>query len=366
MNKRSNGEGSIGKRKNGTWYGAIRIDGKQKWVYGDTRKEVVDKIRQIQQKHEEGLQLNADKVTLADFITKWLDEVSKQRNKPYTYKRYKRIAELHINPVLGNIPITVLRPDTIQKHINKLSEQGKSPGSIRNIRAVLRIALNQAMRWRYINYNPATLVTLPRMEKYEIKPLTKAEAQQFISIIKGHRLEALYLMTLLLGLREGEVLGLLLSNIDLEKGLVRIDGSLQADGAKITRTTTKTKSSIRTLPLPASLIPLLCKHVEQQRQQHPLCEYLFASRVGKPIRPYNLVRQFKGLLKKAGLRDIRFHDLRHSCATFLITQGEHPRTVMEILGHSQISITMDIYAHVLQETKTNAIAGIDGFLMGSS
>jgi integrase len=169
-------------------------------------------------------------------------------------------------------------------------------------------------------------------------------------------------MTLLLGLREGEVLGILIRNLDLEAGVLHIDSALQYQRGKPVRETTKTQASVRKLPLPPSLVTLLKEHLERQRKRFPDSPYVFTSVTGTPINPRNLVRQFKGLLKKAKLRDIRFHDLRHSCATFLIASGTHPRTVMEILGHSQISTTMNTYGHVLQETQVAAVNGIDKLL----
>jgi len=202
------------------------------------------------------------------------------------------------------------------------------------------------------------------MNKYEIEPLTRDEARRFLDIIKGHRREALYLMTLMLGLREGEALGLLISNLDFAKGTVKIDGILQWQEVGLVRETVKTSSSARTLPLPPSLVPLLKAHLEYQQAHFPNNEYVFASTKGTPINCCNLLKQFKGLLTKAGLREMRFHDLRHSCATFLITNGVHPRTIMAILGHSQISTTMNIYGHVLEETQVAAIDSVDKLLSG--
>ena len=175
-------------------------------------------------------------------------------------------------------------------------------------------------------------------------------------------MEALYLVALLLGLRRGEALGLLIANLDLEQGLVKVDGVLQWQDGKLVRGTTKTKASTQTLPLPPSLVPVLKAHLERQQAKYPLNEYVFASTTGTPINPRNLLRQFKDILRKAGLRDIRFHDLRHTAATFLIARGEHPRTIMDILGHSQISTTMNIYGHILDSTRSDAISGLDTFL----
>ena len=143
---------------------------------------------------------------------------------------------------------------------------------------------------------------------------------------------------------------------------MRIDGTLQYYGGKLVRESTKTAASVRTLPLPDTLLPMLKDHLARQQAKFPENTYVFASVAGTPISPRNLLRQFKALLEKAELREIRFHDLRHSCATFLVAGGVHPRTVMEILGHAQISTTMNIYGHVMHETKVSAVSGIDKLL----
>jgi integrase len=359
MTRRNNGEGSIGRRKDGSYYGAIEIAGKRHWASGKTRKEVSEKIQALRQKHEHGINLDAKHITIRDFMRQWLEECVKIKNKYRTYESYRQLAENHIIPAIGSITLSDLRPDHVQKLINQLTKS-KSPNTVRNIRAVLRKAMNQAMRWRYVQFNAAALVDIPRCELHKIEPLTLDEARSFLSAIKGHRLEALYTMTLLLGLREGEVLGLLVSNIDFDKNTVTIDGALQYQDSKLIRTTPKTKASIRTLPLPTTLVPLLRTLVEGAKSA-----YLFVTKKGTPISPFSLIRQFRVLLKRAKLRLIRFHDLRHSCATFLIAAGVHPRTIMTTLGHSEISTTMNIYGHTLDETQIDAVDRIGTLLLSS-
>lgn len=189
--RRGNDEGSFGKRKDGTHYGTIQIDGKRHWVYGETRKEVVEKIKVLRQKAEQGIQPQADKITLSTFLDRWLEEVVSRKNKYSTYTTYKQTVEKHIKPALGSLTLAALHPDKVQAVINGLVAADKAPRTIRNVRAVLRKALNQAVRWRYIAFNAAALVEIPRIEQHKIEPLTKQEARQFLDIIKGHRLEVL-------------------------------------------------------------------------------------------------------------------------------------------------------------------------------
>ena len=330
--RRGNDEGSIGKRKDGTYYGALRMEGnKRQWVYGETRREVAEKIKELQKKIEQGIQPQADKVTLAVFLDRWLEEVVRQKNKYSTYMTYKQTVEVHIKPTLGKLMLAALHPDKVQAVINSLVAADKAPRTIRNVRAVLRKALNQAVRWRYITFNAAAMVELPRIEQHKIEPFTKQEARTFLDLIKGHRLEVLYLLALYLGLREGELLGLLISSVDLDRNALTVDGAIIRKEGKRIRVAPKTRSSIRTLPLPPSLLPLLKAHIERQKEQFPDGQWLFTTKEGESISRYTLLNQFQSLLGKAKLRRMRFHDLRHSCATFLIARGEHPRTVMEIL-----------------------------------
>lgn len=333
-------------------------------MYGKTRKEVADKLKELSQKQAEGMNLDACNITVADFLTRWLADVVAQRNKPRTHESYEQLLTAHVIPQIGKVSLTGLKPDRVQRLLNDLSKQGLSPRTVNYIRAILRRALNEAVLWRYVSYNAAALVTPPRAEKHKVVPLTREEARKLLDALKGHRLEPLYLMALLLGLRRGEVLGLLVGNLDFERGTVRVEGALQWQRGKLVRDSVKTASSVRVLPLPSTLVPLLRDHLAVQQARFPENEYLFASTSGTPINPRNLLRQFKELLRKAKLRDIRFHDLRHSCATFLIAQGVNPRVVMEILGHSQISVTMNTYGHVMQETQAEAIQGVTQLLTG--
>lgn len=363
MSHRASGEGSIGRRKDGSYYGAIRLDGKRRWVYGETRKEVASKLKALHRQFDQGISLDADKVTVEAFLARWLEQV-KLKNKPRTYESYRQVVKAHIIPCVGTVMLSALRPDHVQALVSQVSKGDKAPRTVDYARSVLSRALNQAIKWRLILFNPAAVVDSPRAAPRKVEPLTREEAQQFLAALKGHRLEALYLLALLLGLRRGEVLGLQLTDLDFDAGTVAVTGGLQREGGKLVRGTTKTAASARTLPIPPSVIPLLRVHIERQQAEFPKNKYLFASVAGTPLEPRNVVRQFKALLKRAGLRSIRFHDLRHSAATFLIARGEHPRTVMEILGHTHISTTLQIYGHVLQETKVAAIASMDSFLIG--
>jgi integrase len=223
------------------------------------------------------------------------------------------------------------------------------------------------MRYGYITRNVATLVDAPRTTTFSIQPLDQEQAQRLLNAVKGHRLEALYRIALSLSLRRGEICGLRWEDVDFEAATIRITGALQRQNGKLERTATKTAASVRTVALPPVLLRVLRQHKERQEAERLALGtdwkesgFVFVSHLGTPLEPGNVVRHFKTVLKQAGLPEkTRFHDLRHSCATLLIAQGVHARVVMDILGHSQISTTMNTYAHVLPDVQREAVAGID-------
>jgi integrase len=343
----------------------IATNGKQKrlCVYAYSRNEVELKLEGLkQQRDKEIMRERRKKDNVAAFLLRWLDESVPLRNKARTEEGYRKIVEKHLIPHLGNIKLTELHAEQVQEMINKLAKTHK-PFTIRNIRACLRRALNHAIRWGYIAHNPATAVDLPRMTKYKIKPLTPEQARQLLQAVSGHRLEALFWIALHLGLRKGEILGLQWDDIDLEGRTLSVTGALGVVGGKLIRTTPKTEQSERILPLSLRLVELLKAHKEQQQAEFPNSVYVFTSTVGTPLDPYNLTRTFKAMLAKAGLpKEARFHDLRHSCATLLISQGVHLSVIKDILGHSNIHTTANVYGHVLPDVSRQAIDGLGDLL----
>jgi integrase len=372
--RRGHGEGSIYQRESdGLWctsvdLGIVNGKRKRKVIYGKTRKEVADKLKALHRDQQLGLKLATEVVTVKHYLERWLEQVVKVRNRPRTHKSYDDTVRLYITPHIGQLQLAKLQPEHVQTMLNRLSEAGLSPRTVQYTRAILRKALNQALKWGYVVRNVATLVETPPVKAFAIAPLSLAQAQRFLSAVRGHRLEVLYQVALSLGLRRGEVLGLRWSDVNLDQRTLRITVALQRQGGALVLSEPKTRSSTRVLPLPEVLVQALRRHQQlQERERAELGEawvahgMVFPAESGTPLEPRNLIRHFKSVLKAAELPDAtRFHDLRHSCATFLIAQGVHPRVVMEILGHSQISVTMNTYGHVVPADQHAAIAGVAG------
>jgi integrase len=367
--RRGHGEGSVYKREDGAWCASIdlgMVNGKRKrkMVYGKTRKEVAEKLKTLQRDQAAGVTFTS--LTVKDYLERWLEQTVKRKNRVRTYDRYAGDVRNYLIPELGKYQLAKLMPEHIQTLLNKLADAGLSHRSIRNVRAALRRALNQAMRFGYVVRNVAALVDVPGEVTFTPEPLDEEQVKRLLDAMSGHRWELLYRIALGLGLRKGEILGLRWEDVDFDAATLRISGSLQRQRGRLERTATKTEASIRVIALPPSLLAMLREHKQRQADMRAVARrwadtgLVFTSSVGTPIEPSDLSRHFKQVLKEAGLPEhTRFHDLRHSCATFLIVMGVHPRVVMEILGHSQISTTMNIYAHVLPRVQREAITGLD-------
>lgn len=351
MARRSDGEGSVQKRNDGRWQASVMVERKRRYVYGRTRAEVVEKLAALKQEQQRGTDLSKKNLTLEAYLTQWMEEVVRPSHTVNTDRSYSQLVEQYLIPKLGHYRLAELNPGHVQRFINGLPKK-LAPRTVRNIRNVLRKALNQAIAWRYIDYNAAVPIEMPKVSKYKAATLERSQADKFREAIKGHKREALYLTVLILGLRRGEVLALRKKDVDLRQMELHIDGQIQWVKGELVRLPTKTEASKRTVPIPDILAGLLRDALEVQ----PESELLFPSDAGTPINPRNLIRQFKELLTKAGLpTTIRLHDLRHTAASNFLGNGLDIKTTADILGHSQTSTTLNTYAHVLKESRADAV-----------
>jgi len=291
--------------------------------------------------------------------------------RAWTYRGYEVHVRLHIKPVLGHVTLERIEPAHVQALLNRKLQEGLSSKSVRYIRGTLRAALQQAVRWGYLARNAAALVDGPRIERYEIKPFDATEARRLLDGLEGDRLQALYSVALTMGLRQGEALGLRWQDVDLPLGVLHVRKQLQRIDGKFELVDLKTSRSRRTLVMPATIAIQLKDHQARQTQEveghdhrpSPL-DLVFTRPDGGPLDGTVVTHQFHRLLDRVGLPQRRFHDLRHSCATLLLAQGVSPRVVMEILGHSQIALTMNTYTHVLPELKHDAAERMDRVVRG--
>lgn len=373
MSKRGNGEGSIYHRKSdGKWVGSISLENrKRKVFYGDTRKEVQEKLKVALREQQQGTLVTAPQQTVEQFLKQWLD-ICKTGVRIRTYERYETLIRLHIVPVIGRVQLQKLTAQHVQALYAKKLEENLSPTTVNLLHTTLHKVLDDAMRWGLVARNVCDAVTPPRRGHYEIKPLTMEQAQKFIAAAKGHKLEALFVLAITTGMRRGEILALKWQDINFAQGTLQVRRIFtRAPGNRYIESEPKTEKSKRSIMLPALTMELLKQHrvhqLEEKLQAGPQWEdhdLVFCTALGTPMNPSKLLERFNKLLEKAELPHIRFHDLRHSAATILLSMGTHPKVVQELLGHNQISMTMDIYSHVLPTMQKDAMSKLNDALQG--
>jgi integrase len=376
--RRGSGEGTITQREDGRWMARIdlgTVNGRRKRlsIYGKTRKEVADKLVTEQRKVQQGLPVAIERQTVEQFLNNWLADVIVGAVRPRTYHSYAQIVRIHLIPALGKHQLTKLAPQNVQALMNARRAQGLSPRTVLYIRAVLRRALGQALKWGLVAQNVATLVDPPKPVRHEPNFLTGEQARRFLAANEGDRLEALYAVAVALGLRQAEILGLRWQDVDFEAGTLAVRRQLQRLNGRLQLVDLKTRQSHRTVAVPASVMEKLRAHRARQAAERAALgpywrgssdEYVFTSTVGTPLEPRNVVRSFKAVLANAGLPDMRFHDLRHTCASLLLAQGVSAREIMETLGHSQITMTLNTYTHIAPDARRRVADAMDSALGG--
>ncbi|GHO65054.1 site-specific integrase [Ktedonobacter sp. SOSP1-52] len=376
MARRGHGEGSIYHRNDGRWAAAISLDnGKRKTLYGKTRKEVQEKLKKALHEQQEGRMITAPQQTIKHYLEYWLEEVHRQSIRIRTYERYEEIVRLHLLPALGHHMLQKLAPQHLQTFYNSKLREGLSATTVISFHNVLHKALDHAMRWRLMAYNVCDLVSPPRRKHIELETLNLEQAQQFLTTVRGCPQEALFLLAIGTGMRRGEIMGLKWRDIDLATGKLQIRRVLtripsRVSGKGYIEDEPKSEKSRRNIVLPSFVLEGLKQHgvrqLEAKLKAGPRWEehdYVFCTSVGTHVNPDRDIQEpFKKLLKKAGLPNIRFHDLRHSAATLMLSMGVHPKIVQEILGHSRINMTLDVYSHVLPTMQQEAMRKLNDAL----
>jgi integrase len=372
MGRRANGEGTVYQRKDGRWVATISLEnGKRKSIYCKTQKEAVKAAREANQQKDQGMLLAGEDQTLSDFLTVWLRDIVKNNVRERTYGRYREVVTLHLVPTLGKTKLQKLTPQQLQLLYNQKLEEGYAPQTVKHIHRVLHKALGDALKWQLVVRNVCDAVRAPRVPRKEMQVLSGEQAQQFLEAAKGDPLEALYVLALTTGMRQGELLALKWEDVDLAIGRLQVKRTIaRLVGKGFTVSEPKTAKSRRRIHLTRTAIEALKQHRIRQREARLAAGpdwnnqgWIFCSEVGGPVEPGNMIRRsFRPILVKAELPIIRFHDLRHSAASLLLILGVHVKVVQELLGHSQISLTLDTYSHVLPSLQEEAVNRLDELL----
>lgn len=283
-----------------------------------------------------------------------------------TYERYEQISRTHIALALGGVKLKALTPAHV-RGLYKEKLRSLSPRTVQYIHVTLHKALKQAVMDGLIPRNATEAVKPPQVRCEEIRPLTTEQVKELLAAASGDRLEALYVLAVHTGLRQGELLGLKWDDIDLEEGALQVRRALTTAKGGPRLAAPKTKDSRRRVSLTSGAVDALKAHLGRQLEEIDRAGSLwrenglvFASETGEPLdRRYVTTHLFKPLLERARLPRARFHDLRHTCATLLLTKNVNPKVVSEMLGHSSISITLDTYSHVLPNMQDSAARALE-------
>jgi integrase len=377
--RRASGEGAIFKRaSDGLWVGMLDLgiaDGRRrrKAVYGQSEREVLRKLSTLRAAHDRGINLLAPSLTVGQWLDVWLAEIKGfDGTRPRTLTLYKGLAERYVKPVIGRVRLDKLSPAHVQRLVTETRKSRTARGTppsastLRHVYKLVRNALGDAYRMELVTRNVATQVKAPPLNNNRRAGLDLAEAKRLLDVVEGERLEALYVLALTTGLRRGELLALRWDDIDIASRQLHVRRAMQRVNGRLQTVEPKTTSSRRTVVLPRLAVRHLLDHKKRQDterrargdtwREHGL---VFASTIGTPIEPRNVNRRWDELRRKAGLDWLRLHDLRHGCATFLLAQGVPARAIMEVLGHAEIGVTMNTYAHVLPVLRQEAADAID-------
>ncbi len=368
-NRRGRGEGSIFRRRDGVWAGILSLgygnDGRRhrRVVYGHDKSTVVERLARMRAQALDGTLSDAQRLTVSAFLARWLEDVARPSVSPSTRQLYEGLIRLHINRKIGAVPLSRLTPVHVQGMLGAMERDGASPRLRQMALGVLHQALGQAVRWGMLPRNACDAVTRPRAPRQTMQALAPDQVVRLLEAAKGDRLEALYILAVTTGLRQGELLGLQWEDVDLAGAALHVRHTLHELNGRLWIGEPKTRRARRRVDLPAVAVAALRDHREGMTTEGRPDGLVFCDTLGGPLRKSNLVRRsFLPLLKRAGLPAIRFHDLRHTAATLLLAQGVHPKIVQERLGHSQISLTLDTYSHILPGMGREAASKLDALL----
>jgi len=371
--QQGNGSGTVYPRKNKngkvtSYLGSyFTPDGKRRYVSAKTKTACREKMRRAISEADQGFVFDAGKQSVGGYMVRWLEDFAKADLAPRTYHNYKLQIREHIVPAFGPMKLSKLDTPNIQALYSAKLRDGLKPSSVRYIHTVLHRALSKAVELRLIARNPAASADPPKVRHEEITPLSMDQTRVFLDAARGQKFEALYVLSLTCGLRMGESLGLKWSDIDLKAGTLRVNRQLQRirEGGGLVFSEPK-NASRRTIDLPQRALEALWTHRKRQAEEKlKAADYedsglVFATRRGTPQDAQNVInRHFKPLLKQADLPPIRWHDLRHTCATLLLGRGVHPKLVQHLLGHASITMTLDRYSHWIPSMGRQAADGMD-------
>src|SRR5215469_449225 len=376
--RRVNGDGSLTKRADGRWMGryyAWTSTGARKRVavYGKTRQEAADRMREAQARNRQGIPVPDRNWKLGEWLDYWLEHVVAPNRRPATYELYEMTVRLYLKPAFGTTPLARLSASRVQSLLNGQLAAGRSVRQVQVMRTVLSSALSRAMREELLVRNVARLVELPSWERQLILPWSASEARRFLAAAHDDPLYPAFVLLLLYGLRRGEVVGLRWVDVDVPGGEIHIRQQLRRASGELRLGPVKTAAGRRDLPL----LPLAAEMFDIRRDIQALDRetlghawqdngLVFTTRTGRPLEPRNLIRSFHRICRANDLRVVKLHHLRHTTATLLKNLGVPGRDAQLILGHSRLAVTQEIYTHEDRQAQHDALSRISDALHGQN
>ncbi len=362
--RRGHHEGSVWYEANqDRWVASVTISpGKRKRVLCKTKQEAIRVKNDLLRKANEGmLPTNAD-IKIKDYFPEWLETVQKGKGRISTYVKYKKLSK-YITEELGEYTIQKITPYQIKTFYNKKLEDGLATKTVNSIHGLLHVAFQTAVQWGYVTKNVCDVVDPPKIVSRQGTPLTIEQAKVLLEQVKTHRLEVLLTMAIVTGMRRGELLALRWSAVDLNRRIAIVLATVDyIPKYGYVETEPKTKAGKRPISLPPFLIDMLKDHKENQEERRKKVgetwenrDLVFPDLHGGYFNPRYLEKTFNKIIKTAGLPNIHFHDLRHSAASILLSMGINIKIIQELLGHSNISITLDTYSHLLPSMQDDVV-----------
>lgn len=350
--------------------GVDPITGKrrQQRISASTVKELRREWLNLQQKVHSGTYVEPTKATTAEYLEQWLPAI-KATIRPASYDRYKRVVTKQIIPALGTVPLAKLTPLQVQDWYAKLLASGRSATTVKLYHGILHRALDQAIKWQMLTRNVCDAVDVPRRTTPEMKTWTAAQARAFLQATASDELAAYWQLALYTGMRRGEMLALRWADVDFERGVVSVRRTLTRGEDGLVFGEPKSAAGRRSVAIPAAVVASLRAHrVKQLERRLALAaiwqdnDLIFERGDGTVLHSNNVTHAFPRLVRQLNatrpkdeqLPIIRLHDLRHTAATLMLANGEHPRIVQERLGHSDVSMTLNRYSHVTETMQRDA------------
>lgn len=359
--KGANGDGTLYHRKDGRWEVAYTVEGHRHRFVSKSRSEVHRRLTAGLKAREDGNHQRPTRETAGTFLQAWLPGMRPQLRYS-TWVRYEKYLRIHILPVIRKVPLLRLGPQHVRAMQDRMLAGGASPTSVHHAQAVLHRALEDAVRWGLVPRNVAGLVKPVKMACAQMQTLSAEQVALLFEAAASDRLEALWVLAATTGMRQGELLALRWQQLDFDRAVARVTGTLAVGPGGVTIAEPKTARSRRQIALTDQAVGALRRHKTAQAaerlQAGPTWEdsqLVFCDLFGRSLSAEWVVRRaYRPLLKRAGLPAIRFHDLRHTAATLMLGRGIHPKVVAEMLGHATVAVTLDIYSHVTPDMQREA------------